>query len=137
MSSYKETGSGPLVIFLHGLGGNRHAFDDQLANLSDSFRCVAWDAPGYGDAEPIENMTFANLADHLNELINTLGETPYCVVGHSFGGMIAQTWIHNGGQCAKLVLANTSAVFGRPGSTWNDEFLKSRLEPINLSLIHI
>ena len=54
LPSCKEQGSGPLLLFLHGLGGNRHSFDHQLQALSGSYRCVAWDAPGYGGSPQIE-----------------------------------------------------------------------------------
>ena len=92
---------------------------------------MAWDAPGYGDATALENMTFAALAEAVESLVTELGEPPFAILGHSFGGMIAQSWLHAGGQCEKLILAQTSAVFGKPGSTWNENFLKARLEPID------
>lgn len=76
-------------------------------------------------------MTFPILAEHVDQLISKLGQTPYSVIGHSFGGMIAQAWTHAGGQCERLVLAQTSAAFGKPGSKWNEDFLKARLEPID------
>ena len=40
--------TGPLVLFLGGLGTTRTGFDPQLAALADGYRCVAWDMPGYG-----------------------------------------------------------------------------------------
>jgi 3-oxoadipate enol-lactonase len=45
-----ETGSGPTLVFLHGLGGTRTAWADQMSALSRNHRCVAWDMPGYGDS---------------------------------------------------------------------------------------
>ncbi|NKB98608.1 MAG: alpha/beta fold hydrolase [Pseudomonadales bacterium] len=57
-------------------------------------------------------------------------KSPMQIVGHSLGGMIAQSWLHQGGACSKVVLAQTTSVFGKPGSQWNEDFLKSRLEPL-------
>jgi 3-oxoadipate enol-lactonase len=131
LPSYKEAGSGPVVLFLHGLGGNRHAFDAQLDTLSKDYRCISWDTPGYGGSTPITEMTFDVLAKCVDNLLQALAVTPYAVVGHSMGGMIAQTWLRAGGQCEKLVLAQTSAQFGKPGSRWNDEFLAARLQPLD------
>ena len=128
--SFKETGQGPLVLFLHGLGGNRHAFDRQFEVLSARYRCVAWDVPGYGGSEAMAEMSFAHLADHLNHTLEVLGQVPYAIVGHSLGGMIAQSWLARGGTTDKLVLAQTSARFGKPGSEFNDKFLNARLQPI-------
>ena len=132
--SYKERGSGPLLLFLHGLGGNRHSFDHQLDALSDRYRCVAWDVPGYGGSPPMAAMRFPALAARLDRLIGALGTEPRAVIGHSFGGMIAQSWLRQGGACGKLVLAQTSAAFGKPGSQWNQGFLKARLAPIDEGL---
>lgn len=132
--SYKERGSGPLLLFLHGLGGNRHSFDHQLETLSDHYRCVAWDVPGYGGSAPMAAMSFPALAARLDRLVNALGSEPHAVTGHSFGGMIAQTWLRRGGACGKLILAHTSAAFGKPGSRWNEDFLKARLAPIEEGL---
>ena len=128
--SYKESGTGPLVLFLHGLGGNRHAFDRQFEHLTQNFRCAAWDVPGYGDSEPMDEMTFPTLVEHLQRTIDALNEAPYAIVGHSLGGMVAQSWLAAGGQTEKLILAQTSARFGKPGSEFNENFLNSRLQPI-------
>ncbi len=127
---HKSEGTGPAVLFLHGLGGNRHSFDLQIEALRGEYQCIAWDVPGYGGSQPLENLTFDALAECLNNLIDTLGIEPYGIVGHSLGGMVAQTWLRHGGQCSKVVLAQTSARFGKPGSAWNDEFLAARLQPI-------
>ena len=135
MPSWKARGGrGPLLLFLHGLGGNRHSFDHQLAALSGRYRCVAWDVPGYGGSAPMEAMTFPALAERLDHLIHALRAEPHAVIGHSFGGMIAQTWLRRGGACGKLMLAQTSAAFGKPGSQWNSDFLKARLKPIDEGL---
>ena len=50
--AWREAGSGPLVLFLGGLGMTRTGFDPQLAALAPRYRCVAWDMPGYG-ASPL------------------------------------------------------------------------------------
>lgn len=131
LPSFKESGSGPVVLFLHGLGGNRHAFDLQLETLSTDYRCIAWDTPGYGGSATIGDMTFEVLAECVDNLLDTLSVTPYAVVGHSMGGMIAQTWLRRGHKCEKLVLAQTSAQFGKPGSAWNQDFLAARLQPLD------
>jgi len=127
----KQSGAGPSVLFLHGLGGNRHAFDHQLNHLSGHYHCVAWDTPGYGDSMPMPEMSFEALAASVDNLIDQLGIEPYAVVGHSMGGMIAQTWLRQGGRAQKLVLAQSSARFGKPGSEWNQKFLAARRKPLD------
>jgi len=37
----------PVIVALHDLGDNAMQWRFQLAGLSDCFRVVAWNAPGY------------------------------------------------------------------------------------------
>lgn len=131
LPTFKDEGTGPPVLFLHGLGGNRHAFDLQIEILARHFRCIAWDTPGYGSSPVLQHLTFDALASCLDELITHLGIEPYAVVGHSMGGMVAQTWVRRGGRTQRLVLAQTSPRFGKPGSEWNEKFLAARLRPLD------
>jgi len=82
--AWREAGSGPLVLFLGGLGMTRTGFDPQLAALAARYRCVAWDMPGYGASPlPAGGLTFELLADAAARLIETLGETRAHLVGLS------------------------------------------------------
>ena len=63
-------GRGPLVLFLHGIGGNRLHWQHQLAFFSQQgFRAAAWDARGYGDSDDYEGaLQFDDFtADALND----------------------------------------------------------------------
>jgi 3-oxoadipate enol-lactonase len=58
-----QTGSGPAVIFLHGVGGNRTNWHDQLPQFGRNFHAIAWDARGYGASDdyagPLEFADFS------------------------------------------------------------------------------
>jgi pimeloyl-ACP methyl ester carboxylesterase len=41
---------GPPVVFVHGLGGNYHFFDQQLKGVEDRARVIAYDQRGCGDS---------------------------------------------------------------------------------------
>ena len=45
--AYDIVGRGPLLIFLHGIGGNRTNWTSQLESFGTRFCAVAWDARGY------------------------------------------------------------------------------------------
>ena len=48
-------GQGPLLLFLHGIGGNRSNWREQLAFFAaQGFTAAAWDARGYGDSDDYE-----------------------------------------------------------------------------------
>jgi len=49
--AYAESGSGPPIVFLHGVGATRRMWEPQLAMLSERFRCIAIDYRGYGESD--------------------------------------------------------------------------------------
>lgn len=130
-TAWRESGDGPPVVFLHGLGGTRVAWGAQLRGLSDQFRCIAWDMPGYGDSAPLVPLTYRGIADRFVEFLDELAIERADVVGLSFGGMhILHTAIHHPDRINRMVLADTSPAFGMDGTT-RQEWTSARLEPIN------
>ena len=102
-------GTGPLLIFLHGVGGNRHNWSDQVAHFSARFTAVAWDARGYGDSDDAPDREFTEFADDLARVIRHFGG-PAHLVGLSMGGRIAlDCWRRYPSLVASLTLADTSA----------------------------
>ncbi len=49
--AYVERGSGPPIVFLHGVGSTKRAWDPQLEMLSERFHCIALDYRGYGASD--------------------------------------------------------------------------------------
>ena len=129
--SWREAGDGPPVIFLHGLGGTRSAWGPQLRGLAHRFRCLAWDMPGYGDAAPLDPLTYEGIADRLVLFLDELGVEQADLVGLSFGGMQAiHTALRHPQRVGKMVLADTSPAFGMDG-TQPDDWRSDRLAPID------
>ena len=86
--SYRQAGSGPDLVLLHGLAGNARTWERQFASLADCHRITAWDAPGYGLSDLVE--TDAEVyADILNEFTKFIGIDRTILLGHSMGGIIA------------------------------------------------
>ena len=48
--SYREAGGGTPVVILHGLGGRSESWVPQYEGLSDRYRIIGWDAPGYNES---------------------------------------------------------------------------------------
>ncbi len=92
LAAHVERGAGPPLVLLHGVGGNKACWPWQLAGLSDRWRVIAWDAPGYGDSPPLDRMTWPAIADALCGLLDGLLIDRAHLVGHSFGGMVAQAF---------------------------------------------
>jgi pimeloyl-ACP methyl ester carboxylesterase len=123
---------GRTLVFLHGIGGDHRAFEDQLAHFAAAARAIAWDMPGYGQSPPLEPMTFAGLAEALGALLDARGVERAILVGHSMGGMVAQEFVaRSGGRVQALVLYATSPAFGGPAGEWQQRFLAERLRPLD------
>ncbi|MBI4934055.1 MAG: alpha/beta hydrolase [Actinobacteria bacterium] len=134
--AWRESGTGELVVLLHGLGGSRISWEPQLATLGRSRRVVAWDLPGYGAAAPLPDqpLTFRALADAAADLIRALGAERAHVVGISMGGMIGQylaAWSPH--RVRSLTLLSSSPAFGLDG-TRPDEWRAARLAPLDQGL---
>lgn len=118
-------------MFLHGLGGTRESWNPQLRALSDTWRCVAWDMPGYGASAPAAPLNFEAIAHRLVDLLDTLEVARATLVGLSFGGMHAlHTAIGFPDRITRLVLADTSPAFGLNGTT-ADQWKRDRLAPLD------
>jgi pimeloyl-ACP methyl ester carboxylesterase len=87
---YREAGSGPPVIALHGSAATSGQWRFLAGCLEGRFRVIAPDLPGYGRSEPLEDgaADLARVAARLVPLIDNCGE-PVHLVGHSFGGAVA------------------------------------------------
>ena len=130
--AYLESGTGQPMIFLHGIGGDKHSFDDQIPHFAETYRVISWDMPGYGDSELPDEMTFPVLADCLARMMDNLDIPSAIIVGHSMGGMVAQEFVrHYPERVDLLILSGTSPAFGKPGGDWQKTFLDARLAPLD------
>lgn len=107
-------GRGALIVFLHGIGGNRNHWLNQLAFFSrQGYRAAAWDARGYGSSDDYEGaLRFDDFSSDLARVLDHLGETRAHLVGLSMGGRIARNFaLAHPERVSSLTLANTSPGF--------------------------
>ncbi len=90
ISAWGDPG-GPAVILLHALGCHRGWWDWVAPLLAGHYHVVAPDFRGHGDTRWQSDYSFAAYAEDLKQLIVSLGEVPYALVGHSMGGYVALT----------------------------------------------
>ena len=97
-------------MLLHGVGANSMHWRFQLAGLSDRYRVVAWNAPGYilSDALKTDSPDCKTFADALNDFLAALKLDRVNLVGNSFGSRVAQCFaIHYPGRIIKLAMTGT------------------------------
>lgn len=82
----REEGSGPLMLFFHGITANSAVFQPLMARFSDRFTTIAVDQRGHGLSDKPESGYEANdYADDIASLIRTLDMGPAILIGHSLG----------------------------------------------------
>ena len=87
--AYRDQGSGPVMVLVHGWGVSGELFNHQLLALSDRFRIVIPDLPGHGASSEFSDAAeFSSLADALAQLILKLNLESACLVGWSLGAMV-------------------------------------------------
>src|SRR5262245_38103287 len=93
--AYYTWGSGPPLVFIHGLGDIARAYVSVAALLSFQFRCIAYELPtGRGDGARLRRHTHADLVEDLFALLDHLGCRQAYVCGSSFGSTVALAAMH-------------------------------------------
>ena len=121
------------VVFLHGIGSSARGWMPQIESFpAAGFHVVAVDLLGYGGRPPVDAMDFESLAADVEAFIARKRLDRPVLVGHSLGGMIAQTMLRrrpDGYRAA--VLACTSPAFGNPAGDFQRQFVADRLAPLD------
>jgi Predicted hydrolases or acyltransferases (alpha/beta hydrolase superfamily) len=88
--AHTDMGDGEPVVFIHGLGSYIPAWSKNLDELSEQFRCIALDLPGYGkSSKELHPGTMEYYSEVVVNLTAELGIEKFSVCGHSMGGTIA------------------------------------------------
>lgn len=107
--SWREQGDGPPVVLIHGIGGSSESWGGIFDDLSQRYRVLAWDAPGYGVSDLLDgSATAETYADGLAALLRERDVTEAHMVAHSIGAPIA------GALCASAALTVQSLTLLHP-----------------------
>jgi 3-oxoadipate enol-lactonase len=132
--SYKELGSGPPVIFLHGIGGNHSNWYDQQSHISDRFTAIAWDARGYGDSDDYSGpLNFSDFGEDLIRLLDSRNIDKAHFVGLSMGARILMDFFPKyRNRVATLVLCNCFFDYKILSIDKQKEFINLRQKPLKM-----
>ena len=90
---YHEAGSGPPVVFIHGVLVNANLWRKVVAELPTDLRCVALDLPLGAHLAPMPpdaDLTPPAVADLIADAIEELGLDDVTLVGNDTGGALCQ-----------------------------------------------
>jgi len=127
-----HAGAGELLVLMHGIGGHRTNWTEQVAVFSEHFHTVSWDARGYGDSDDYEGpLDFGDFARDLNALLDHFGVEQAHLCGLSMGGRIAQDFYLQFPERVKtLTLVATFAGFRNFSSEERQRFIDLRKKPL-------
>ncbi|MGZ3626305.1 MAG: alpha/beta fold hydrolase [Ktedonobacteraceae bacterium] len=112
---YTAIGQGRPMLFMHGGSGLDHTyFRPWLDTLSDQAQLIYYDQLGQGRStrpESYEDISMSTWADEADALRASLGFDRIILLGHSFGGFIAQEYaLRHGDHLDGLILCDTAPV---------------------------
>lgn len=142
--AWEESGSGPALVCIHGLGGWR--WQKLIPLLDPSFRVIAPHLRGFGESRGDLDYTMEDLAKDVLALLEELAVDRFHLLGHSLGGMVAQIIaIDNPSLIRSLTLVSTSSHTGSRAARFafgmarlaeagptalNDPQIRGEIEPV-------
>jgi pimeloyl-ACP methyl ester carboxylesterase len=88
---YRDEGSGPVIVLLHGTAASLHTWDDWTESLKQNFRVIRMDIPAFGltGPHPERDYSVGAYALFLHTFLEELKVERFHLAGNSLGGYIA------------------------------------------------
>ena len=86
---YQTLGQGQPLILLHGLFGASNNWGTVAKHFSQHYQVICVDLRNHGSSPHSASQSYANMADDLLELCDTLSLKRIHLLGHSLGGKVA------------------------------------------------
>ncbi len=83
---YEDTGTGPALVFCHGLNSSHLAIKNFIDEFRGEYRCICYDQRGHACSDrPTRHLNVRTLGRDLHELLGYLGVEKASAIGHSMG----------------------------------------------------
>ena len=123
---YREAGpkDAPVLLLLHGFPSASHMFRDLIPQLSDRFRLIAPDLPGFGQSDMPErtkfSYTFDNIAKIIDRFTEVIGLGRFAIYVFDYGaptGFRVAMW--HPGRITAIISQNGNAYAEGLSEGWN------------------
>lgn len=124
----------PVIVFLHGAGGNHLSWWQQVPHFRTQYRCVTIDHRSYGASTDPKDEGWARYGEDLVGLLDHLGLDRVALVAQSMGGRTAiDTAVRGPDRISAVVMADTWGFFQWPenqerGARLNEPLIADRVE---------
>ena len=93
--SYLDSGTGSVVLFIHGILGSQSQWTHLIDRMHDDHRVIVPDLFGHGESDkPVGDYSLGAHAATLRDLLDRLAIGRVTLVGHSLGGGIAMVFYY-------------------------------------------
>lgn len=111
---YRVTGSGPVVVLIHGMLNTSRHWRAVAERLADRHTVIAPDLHGHGgSAGPIGDFSLGAHAAGIRDLLAGLGIDRATIVGHSLGGGVAMQFFYQFPERVERLALVSSGGLGR------------------------
>jgi pimeloyl-ACP methyl ester carboxylesterase len=132
---YAETGTGPTILFVHGVYVTGAVWNDVVAELGDGFRCVAptWPLGAHGTSTDGADLGAEAAARRIVHFMEALDLTEVTVVANDTGGGLVLASLGDPGldtsRITRLVLTNCDSYEHFPPGSFAQIVKLCRLSP--------
>jgi pimeloyl-ACP methyl ester carboxylesterase len=137
---YTDSGDGPVIVLLHGLLMDASLWDDVIARLSATHRCLAPTLPLGAHRRPVKpdaDLSLPGIARLVTEFLSRLGLRDVTLVGNDTGGALVQLIAAGREPRVGRVALVSCEAFGNfpPGLTGKNLALAAKLPPWLFGLV--
>ncbi len=107
---YRDEGKGETLVLIHGILASLHTWDGWTRELTDHYRVVSLDLPGFGLTGPANfEYNRDNYIKFLKHFLDQLNIKKFTIIGNSLGGFFAWNYaIDYPGEVERLVLLDAA-----------------------------
>jgi pimeloyl-ACP methyl ester carboxylesterase len=113
----RRTGSGPVIVLLHGIASSSVTFQNLEPLLSDDHECIMIDLLGFGES-PMPPDADYTLEEHVAAIERTVKHLrirePFILVGHSMGALIAARFAARNNKVVKHLVLVSPPIYVSP-----------------------
>lgn len=124
---------GPLMLFLHGIGGNGSNWARQQCEMATRLQAAALDLRGYGGSEL--GLGRARVDDHCADILRVMAhlkKDKVILCGLSYGSWIATSFaMRHADRLAGLILSGGCTGMSEAPEDERESFLMARLKPLD------